>query len=172
MRCFLVGYFKKINTIRKYNNKTKIIATLGSFRDGERFQDRNMAKILSDSGNHDTFVNNLLHFVETYNFDGINIYLLGLWRAFRDEVMELVAKISKVFKSKKLLVTCDVSPLEEEIDIFYDVSLLKNYVDYVIVNSDFQYGDQLASHFSPLRMPARDIFKRTIVSFQFLIMIV
>ncbi len=96
-----------------------------------------MHEILNDAAKRKIFINNLVDTLTKYKLQGINIDFEELIEKTNEPLSNFQKELYQVFNAKGLLVTQDVSPLNND----YDFEKLSKYNDYIVLMAYDQYND-------------------------------
>lgn len=109
-------------------HEIKILPLVNNFIDNKWDSDV-LHRLFTAPGADDLFIKEMLSYVITNGFDGINIDFEAIKPADRDHFTQFMSKVYKAFHKEGFMVTLDVPPNDES----YDYTSLAKYADRVIV---------------------------------------
>lgn len=109
-------------------HEIKVLPLVNNFIDGKWDSDV-LHRLFTVPGAEDRFIEDMIFYVVSNNFDGINIDFEAIKPSDRDHFTQFMSKVYKAFHKVDLMVTLDVPPNDES----YDYASLAKYADRVIV---------------------------------------
>nr|WP_254178475.1 polysaccharide deacetylase family protein [Cytobacillus oceanisediminis] len=109
-------------------HEIKILPLVNNFIDNKWDSDV-LHRLFTAPGAEDRFINEMLYYVKTNGFEGINIDFEAIKPADKDHFTQFMSKVYKAFHKEGFMVTLDVPPNDES----YDYTSLAKYADRVIV---------------------------------------
>lgn len=110
------------------DQEIKILPLVNNFIGG-KWDSAVLHRLFTSPDAEDAFIKELLFYVKTNGFDGINIDFEAINPSDRDHFSRFMSKVYKAFQKEELMVTLDVPPNDES----YDYVSLAKYADRVIV---------------------------------------
>ncbi|XP_061712227.1 probable chitinase 10 isoform X1 [Cydia pomonella] len=149
--------YERVVEYKRYG--VKVSLALGGWNDSEGDK---YSKLVNDPIARARFVTHAVQFIETYNFDGLDLdwEYPKCWQvdcskgpdSDKEGFSDLVRELSALMKPKGLLLSSAVSPNKKVIDEGYDVPVLARYLDWIAVMTYDYHGqwDKKTGHVAPL----------------------
>lgn len=150
-------FYRKVTDLKEKG--IKVVIAIGGWNDsaGNKY-----SRLVNNPSARAKFIENVLKFIEKYNFDGLDLdweYPV-CWQvdcskgppSDKDGFAALVRELSEAFRPKGLLLSSAVSPSKAVIDAGYDVPTMSKYMDWIAVMTyDFHgHWDKQTGHVAPL----------------------
>ncbi len=98
--------------------------------------------LVTNMGNRERFINNILEICKEYDFEGINLDFEHMYQRDRDEYVMLVRELDAVLNQNGITTTVDVNVPDgsSEWSLCYDSKALSDSCDYIILMAYDQFG--------------------------------
>ncbi|XP_050082117.1 probable chitinase 10 [Anopheles aquasalis] len=150
-------FYERVVELKKKGKKVTV--AIGGWNDsaGDKY-----SRLVRSEQARKRFIDNVLQFIEKYNFDGLDLdweypvcWQVDCNKGYADEkegFARLVKELSAVFKPKGYLLSSAVSPSKKVIDAGYDVPTLSRYMDWIAVMAYDYHGqwDKKTGHVAPM----------------------
>ncbi|XP_014276726.1 chitinase-3-like protein 1 [Halyomorpha halys] len=155
------GGYRDVTNIKTFNNELKVLLGLGGWREGSK----NFSPIAASPDRRTSFSKNLLQYLRTHNFDGVNLD----WQfpSFRDgsqpedleNYVELVKALNEEFSNEevpsdksKLIISITVPSKVEYIEKGFDLEKLQMFCDFInIAAYDYHFAyEPVVNHHAAL----------------------
>ncbi len=129
-----------------HQHGVKVIVALGGFGGGDAF-----SPMCADSTARAKFVNNLVNFIKTYNYDGADLDWEYPGSADRNNYTALVTELREAFDKNNIEILTAAVPIQDWAN-GYDIPKLKDKFNWIGIMSYDVYGpwENTSGHNSPL----------------------
>uniref|UniRef100_A0A182QY58 chitinase n=1 Tax=Anopheles farauti TaxID=69004 RepID=A0A182QY58_9DIPT len=150
-------FYERVVELKKKGKKVTV--AIGGWNDsaGDKY-----SRLVRSSAARKRFIDNVMKFIEKYNFDGLDLdweypvcWQVDCKKGYADEkegFASLVVELSTAFKPYGYLLSSAVSPSKKVIDAGYDVRTLSDYMDWIAVMTYDYHGqwDKKTGHVAPM----------------------
>ncbi|XP_017798525.1 PREDICTED: probable chitinase 2 [Habropoda laboriosa] len=149
-----IGNYRRMTQLRQKYPELKVLLAIGGWNEGSK----NYSILASSLERRTTFVNSVVDFLGTYNFNGLDLDWeypgsRGGVPADKENFVSLVKELKEAFRPSKYLLTAAISANKDAIDVAYDIPELSKYLDHIHVMAYDYHGtwDQKVLPNAPLR---------------------
>ncbi|KAJ9581749.1 hypothetical protein L9F63_003818, partial [Diploptera punctata] len=147
------GAFRRFNELRNQNAALKTLVAIGGWNEGST----SYSYVVNDDTLRQTFVKNVVAFVQEYGFDGFDLdweYPAQRGGADTDKAafVKLIKELREEFDKYGYLLTAAVGAAESSASISYDIEQLGKYLDFINIMTYDLHGswDSKTGHNAPL----------------------
>ncbi|XP_068930710.1 chitinase-3-like protein 1 isoform X2 [Petaurus breviceps papuanus] len=156
-----VTLYESLNELKQRNTKLKTLLSVGGWRLGtKRFSD-----MASQTESRRTFINSVMTFLRTHNFDGLDLAWLYPGRRDKQNFNSLLQEMADEFSKEaqrtgmeRLLLSAALPAGRVALDAGYDIPRISKYVDFINLMTYNFHGawKKTTGHHSPLYKGKKD----------------